>query len=378
MNRVLDVLAEIICTLFRFAPFRTRRRLMRIGNPDENSPVLVTGNYLLTVRRLLRALKGQDCYVLIANSRGINVWCAATGGLFTNHDVISALKTSGIEEQVQHRQIILPQLAATGIERKVIQKKTGWKILWGPVYARDIPQFLNRNFEKTPEMKQVEFPLIARLEMAIAWAFPMNAVLFLINIFIPIPHFVFFSALIWGLSLLLFITFPLFARWLRESSTLKGFHFERGGIQIMFLVITLIILKGISVLNPVLIPSSWQFWLLYPALTLLILMFDFSGNTPVYKSSYHKDRFFNIYLDVDKCRGAAFCEQVCPRNCYEVDHELRKASIPRADLCVKCGACVVQCPFDAIYFKTPQGEIVPPEVTREFKLNLMGKRAVKV
>jgi len=72
-----------------------------------------------------------------------------------------------------------------------------------------------------------------------------------------------------------------------------------------------------------------------------------------------------------------FCEQVCPRNCYEVDKILRKAKRPRADLCVQCGACIVQCPFDALYFRNPNGDIIPPDSIRKFKLNSMGKRFVK-
>ena len=67
----------------------------------------------------------MDVFLLVSNSRGVNVWCSATGGLFTNHDVISVLKTSGIEKLVDHRNVILPQLAATGIESNVIRKKTG-------------------------------------------------------------------------------------------------------------------------------------------------------------------------------------------------------------------------------------------------------------
>ncbi|MFQ6000166.1 MAG: 4Fe-4S binding protein, partial [Anaerolineae bacterium] len=49
----------------------------------------------------------------------------------------------------------------------------------------------------------------------------------------------------------------------------------------------------------------------------------------------------------------------------------------RSDRCVQCGACIVQCPFDALYFKSPKGEIILPETIRKFKLNLIGKRLVK-
>jgi len=82
--------------------------LIRIGNPDRSSLVFLTCNYHLTLERVKRALEGIDCYLLVSNSRGVNVWCAATGGLFTNHDVVSVLKTSGIEELVDQRIVVLP------------------------------------------------------------------------------------------------------------------------------------------------------------------------------------------------------------------------------------------------------------------------------
>ena len=72
-----------------------------------------------------------------------------------------------------------------------------------------------------------------------------------------------------------------------------------------------------------------------------------------------------------------YCEQVCPRNCYEVDRERHKASMPRQERCVQCGACIVQCPFDALQFRSPSGEVLSPETIRKFKLNLMGKRLVE-
>ena len=108
-----------------------------------------------------------------------------------------------------------------------------------------------------------------------------------------------------------------------------------------------------------------------------LLSVDLSGSTPVYKSGTHEERLLKVILDEEKCKGAAFCEQVCPRNCYEVDRERRKAAMPRAARCVQCGACIVQCPFDALYFRSPSGAIVPPETVRRFKLNLMGKRMVR-
>jgi len=102
------------------------------------------------------------------------------------------------------------------------------------------------------------------------------------------------------------------------------------------------------------------------------------GSTPLYKSGLHEDRLFEVVLDKGRCRGAGLCQDVCPRNCFKVDRKLHTAEMPRAELCVQCGACIVQCPFDALSFRTPEGGTVPPEVIRRYKLNFIGKRARKV
>jgi len=108
------------------------------------------------------------------------------------------------------------------------------------------------------------------------------------------------------------------------------------------------------------------------------LSLDMAGSTPVYKSGLHEDRLLKVVLDEEKCRVAGFCEQVCPRNCFEVDKQRHVTTRPRADLCVQCGACIVQCPFDALHFESPGGEVILPETIRKFKLNLMGKRLMEV
>ena len=98
MKFIWFIAASVVETLLRVLPFPCRTGLVIIGNPGRNSPVFLTCNYHLTVQRVKRALKGSNVFLLIANNREINVWCATAGGHFTNHDVISVLKTNGIEE----------------------------------------------------------------------------------------------------------------------------------------------------------------------------------------------------------------------------------------------------------------------------------------
>ena len=116
------VFINIFETFFRLFPFPAKTGYRKIGSPTEDSPVLLTCNFHLTIHRLKKGIKGIDCHLLVANSKGINVWCAAAGGHLNNHSIISVIKTSGIEKKVNHKKIVLPQLAAPGVEAKIIQK----------------------------------------------------------------------------------------------------------------------------------------------------------------------------------------------------------------------------------------------------------------
>ena len=379
MNVLRYTAVTVLESLLRMMPIATKTGLIRIGNPDRSSPVFLTCNYHLTVEKVKRVLEGMDAYLLVANSRGINVWCAAAGGLFTNHDVISALKTTGIEELVEHRNVILPQFAAAGVEATLIQKKTGWKVLWGPVYAEDIPRYAENQFEKTPKMKEVEFPLAQRIDMAAAWAFPISVIVSLILLLFWRAAVVPTVFLVWGLSFLLFISFPLYEHRMNPGTKRTGFvffDFGRGELQLILLGL---LVAGFICYSITVGEFSWGFVLRWSVISLVIvvvLSMDLMGSTPTYKSGLHEDRLLNVIIDKDKCKGVGFCEQVCPRNCYELDKERKIAAAPRAERCVQCGACIIQCPFDALYFRTPTGDIIPPDQIRRFKLNLMGKRTV--
>ncbi len=377
MKNLKYIVITIVETLFRMIPFPCKTGLIKIGNPDRNAPALVTCNFHLTVERVKRVLRGMNCYLLVANSHGINVWCAATGGHFTSHSVISVLKTSGIENLVDHRKIILPQLAASGVEAKMVSDKSGWKIIWGPVYARDIPAFMMNRFKKTPDMRQVKFPLSQRFEMAIAWGFPVSIVAGLVIYFVWRQVLLPLSALTWGLSIFIFLLFPVYQRWLSTKKKRVNnviFNFERGGLQL--------ILWGLFVIGLILLAVltgnfSWELlirWGIISLVVTLLLSIDLAGCTPLLKSSLHPDRQFEIKLNEDKCKGATCCELVCPRNCFLVDRNKHLAALPRSNQCVRCGACIVQCPTDALYFKNSKGEILSPEIVRKFKLNLIGAR----
>ncbi|WP_366927920.1 mercury methylation corrinoid protein HgcA [Clostridium sp.] len=137
--------------------------LYSLGTPDCNSPVMVTGNYKMSFDALRKELTGVNTYILVLDTKGINVWCAASKGTFGTNELAYRIKKVNLSQVVTHKTLILPQLSATGVSAHEVQKKSGFKVVYGPVRAEDIPHFLNNEMKATPEMRKVRFNLLDRL-----------------------------------------------------------------------------------------------------------------------------------------------------------------------------------------------------------------------
>ncbi len=137
--------------------------LYAAGEPDSNSAVLVSANYKLSFDYLRRELGGLNLWILVLDTRGINVWCAAGKGSFGTAELLRMVRNSQLSQLVTHRQLILPQLAAPGIEAHKVRKECGFKVVYGPVRAADIPVFLSNNNKADPEMRHPKFSLLDRL-----------------------------------------------------------------------------------------------------------------------------------------------------------------------------------------------------------------------
>jgi hypothetical protein len=138
-----------------------RPGLYRLGNPDEDSPVFASANYTLSFDALRSALAGIDAYLLVLDTKGINVWCAAGKGTFGSAELVRSIEYSDLAHVVRHRTIILPQLGAPGVSWPEVMRRSGFKVEYGPVRARDLPRYL-KTHTATPEMRSVRFPLADR------------------------------------------------------------------------------------------------------------------------------------------------------------------------------------------------------------------------
>ncbi|EGB14269.1 CO dehydrogenase/acetyl-CoA synthase delta subunit, TIM barrel [Pseudodesulfovibrio mercurii] len=142
--------------------FKVVPGLYCVGEPDRTSPVLVTANYKLTFDTLRERLTSIDAWLLVVDTRGINVWCAAGKGLFTASEVAFSVNAVRLHQVVEHRELILPQLAATGVAAREVERICGFKVLWGPIRARDLPAFLRNGNKADEAMRGVTFTLRER------------------------------------------------------------------------------------------------------------------------------------------------------------------------------------------------------------------------
>jgi acetyl-CoA decarbonylase/synthase complex subunit gamma len=139
--------------------------LYGVGNPTPQSPVFVTANYKMSFDRLRSQLAAIDSWILVLDTRGINVWCAAGKGTFGTDEIIKRIADTRLPDVVENRRLIVPQLGAPGIAAHVIKERTGFRVIYGPVRAADIPAFLAARYKATPEMRRVEFPFLDRVAL---------------------------------------------------------------------------------------------------------------------------------------------------------------------------------------------------------------------
>jgi hypothetical protein len=143
--------------------YRVAPGLYAVGRPDDQAPVLVGANYKLSFDALRTSLAGLDAWLLVLDTRGINVWCAAAHQTFGTGELLHRLKACGLEQVVAHRRLIVPQLGATGVSAREVRFQSGFTVVWGPLRAADLPLFLRQGQRVSGEMRQLTFSLGERL-----------------------------------------------------------------------------------------------------------------------------------------------------------------------------------------------------------------------
>ncbi len=172
---------------FRRMRYAVEPGLYAVGTPTAASPVFVSANYKLSFDYLRKELGGIDGWILVLDTKGVNVWCAAGKGTFGTDEVIGRVEATGLGEVVSHRRLILPQLGAPGVAAHEVRKRAGFRVTYGPVRASDIAAFMAAGERATAEMRRVHFYLGDRLAVVplevVQWgrfALPIAAGFFLL------------------------------------------------------------------------------------------------------------------------------------------------------------------------------------------------------
>jgi acetyl-CoA decarbonylase/synthase complex subunit gamma len=137
--------------------------LYAVGSPTAESPVFVSANYKLSFDHLRCELEGIDGWIMVIDTKGINVWCAAGKGTFGTEEIVRRIEATRLSEIVSHRRIIVPQLGAPGVAAHEVRRRSSFRVIYGPVRARDIPEFLDAGMKTSPDMRRVLFNIGDRL-----------------------------------------------------------------------------------------------------------------------------------------------------------------------------------------------------------------------
>ena len=267
-----------------------------VGTPNAQSPVLVTANYKMTFDRLRMELAGLDAWIVVLDTDGVNVWCAAGKGTFGTEELIHRLGAVRLGEIVSHRTIILPQLGATGVAAHEVAKRSGFHVVYGPVRASDLGAFLAAGMQATEGMRKVRFTLWDRLVLtpveavgAIKPVLVALGVLFLLNA-IGFGHYgltdlwAVLGALVIGCVLT-----PVLLPWIPG----RAFSFKGALLGLLWAV-------GVNVLNGFPLAPEYGWWkataylLILPALSAFWAM-NFTGSS-TYTSLSGVDKEMRIAL----------------------------------------------------------------------------------
>ena len=90
--------------------YRVDPGLYAVGQPTPESPVFVSANYKMSFDRLRSQLTGVDAWVLVLDTQGVNVWCAAGKGTFGTDEIVGRVRANRLGEIVSHRTLVVPQL----------------------------------------------------------------------------------------------------------------------------------------------------------------------------------------------------------------------------------------------------------------------------
>jgi acetyl-CoA decarbonylase/synthase complex subunit gamma len=197
--------------------------LYAIGEPDSSAPVVVTANYKMSYDLVRSELRDRNIWLLVLETFGINVWCAAGKGTFGTGELVRRIAAVGLPKVVSHRRLLLPIMGAAGVKGLDVKKRSGFEVCFATLRIQDLTACLDNDMRVTSTMRELTFSFRERLALS-----PIEVVS--------------------GMKSFPFVGLPL--------ALLAGFA---GGIFSLNLFLAVLVLYGISVLcgtflSPLLLP----------------------------------------------------------------------------------------------------------------------------
>ena len=137
--------------------------LYALGAPGSDDPVVVTANYKMSYDIVRRELAGRNVWLLVLETYGINVWCAAGKGTFGTGELCRRVESVGLARVVNHRLLILPILGAAGVSAWRVKQRSGFQVRFATIRASDLPEYLDRGMVTSSAMRDVTFTFRERL-----------------------------------------------------------------------------------------------------------------------------------------------------------------------------------------------------------------------
>ena len=162
------------------------------------SPLLVTCNYHMTVFWLWRVLRKRSVRILVIDTKGINVWCSASKGQFSAGNIVRQLKRYD-DKIIYHSnklEIVLPKLSLSGVSIPKLQSYSIKPII-GPVYARDLPEFLNNLPLRDRVVDKFEFSFADRFFTLVPSVIQFTKYLVLMFAALFVWHYFFYTGIYW-------------------------------------------------------------------------------------------------------------------------------------------------------------------------------------
>lgn len=130
-------------------PMQVKQDIYKVGEPDENSPLIITTNFALTYFLVKGEIENSKvpAWLAIMDCDGLSVLTAWAAGKFSASKIAQFIKESGIEDKINHKELIIPGYVAM-LKGAIEDKLPQWKVVVGPKEASGLPAFL-RNYVRS-------------------------------------------------------------------------------------------------------------------------------------------------------------------------------------------------------------------------------------